>query len=275
MLTQDGSLPSVPRVVPRVAVLASGGGTNLQALLDDPVVGPWVVLVLSDRADARALERAAAVACAPNTSTPPRSPIVLRTTMRSPTCSATTRSTWSSLAGFMRIVGPELVEAFDGRMLNVHPALLPAFPGAHAVADALAWNVKVTGVTVHLVDHEVDHGPIVSQEPVAVSPDDDWDSLEARIHEVEHRLLPAAVRALGEGRLAVDGRGVRVLEDGPDRPVSERVARSGARCSPSTTSPGSPSSRAGCPSWASELVSSGGTAAALRERVSRSRRSRR
>src|SRR5262245_52010751 len=117
-----------------------------------------------------------------------------------------------ALAGFMRILGPELVGAFRGRMLNVHPALLPAFPGTRAVADALDWGVKVTGVTVHLVDEEVDHGPVVFQEAIAVLPDDDWDALEARGHEVEHRLLPAAARALAEGRLQVAGRGGRVLQ---------------------------------------------------------------
>jgi phosphoribosylglycinamide formyltransferase-1 len=120
-----------------------------------------------------------------------------------------------ALAGFMRVVGPEIVGAFDGRIVNVHPALLPAFPGTSAVADALAWGSKVTGVTVHLVDEEVDHGPIVFQEPVRVEPDDDWDALEARVHEAEHRLLPAAVRAIAEGRLVVDGRHVRVLEEEP------------------------------------------------------------
>ncbi len=214
----EGRLPSVPRVVPRVAVLASGGGTNLQALLDDPVVGRWVVLVVSDRADAGALERARRGGVRAEhvdpASFPDRATFdhALAELLRGDAIDVV------ALAGFMRIVGPELVEAFDGRMLNVHPALLPAFPGTHAVADALAWNVKVTGVTVHLVDHEVDHGPIVSQEPVAVLPEDDWDSLEARIHEAEHRLLPAAVRALGEGRLAVDGRRVRILERPPAVP---------------------------------------------------------
>jgi phosphoribosylglycinamide formyltransferase-1 len=118
-----------------------------------------------------------------------------------------------ALAGFMRLVGPELVRAFDGRMLNVHPALLPAFPGTTSVADALAWGVKVTGVTVHFVDEDVDHGPIVFQEALPVLSDDDWDSLEARVHEVEHRLLPAAVRAVGEGRVVLDGRRVRVFEE--------------------------------------------------------------
>ena len=115
-------------------------------------------------------------------------------------------------AGYMRVLTGAFADAFEGRWLNVHPALLPAFPGAHAVADALAWGAKVTGVTVHLVDEEVDHGPIVSQQAIEVRDDDDWDSLEARVHEVEHRLLPAAVRALLEGRLLVDGRRVRVRE---------------------------------------------------------------
>jgi phosphoribosylglycinamide formyltransferase 1 len=93
----------------------------------------------------------------------------------------------------------------------VHPSLLPAFPGAHAVADALAHAVKVTGVTVHLVDEEVDHGPIVFQEAIPVRDDDTWDTLEVRVHEVEHRLLPAALRALVEGRLKLEGRRVHVL----------------------------------------------------------------
>jgi phosphoribosylglycinamide formyltransferase-1 len=97
-------------------------------------------------------------------------------------------------------------------MLNVHPSLLPAFPGAHAVRDALAWGVRVTGCTVHLVDEEVDHGPIVAQEPVLVLDGDDEDTLHARIQEAEHRLYPAVVRAMLERRVRVDGRRVRVDE---------------------------------------------------------------
>ena len=120
-----------------------------------------------------------------------------------------------ALAGYMRIVGPELVGAFPNRILNVHPALLPAFPGTSAVTDALAWGAKMTGVTVHLVDDEVDHGPIVLQEAIEVRPDDTRDALEERIHEVEHRLLPSAVRALGEGRLVIEGRIVRVAQAAP------------------------------------------------------------
>ncbi len=199
----------------RLAVLASGEGTNLQALLEDEGVGPRMALVVSDREGARALARAhdrgvQAVFLDPGEHADRASyDRALLDLLREASV------THVALAGFMRIIGPELVRAFEGRMLNVHPALLPAFPGTQAVADALAWGVKVTGVTVHLVDEEVDHGPIVAQEPVRVLPEDDWDALEARIHEAEHRLFPGAVRALLEDRLRVEDRVVRVLEEVP------------------------------------------------------------
>jgi phosphoribosylglycinamide formyltransferase-1 len=115
-------------------------------------------------------------------------------------------------AGYMRILGPEAVERWRGRFLNVHPALLPAFPGMHGVADALAAGVKITGVTVHLVDEGVDSGPVVCQEAVEIRDDDTWDSLEERIHAAEHRQLPKAVRALMEGRLRMEGRKVTIAE---------------------------------------------------------------
>ena len=115
------------------------------------------------------------------------------------------------LAGFMRVLGADTVRAFRDRILNVHPSLLPAFPGAHAVRDALDWGSKVTGATVHLVDEEVDHGPTVLQEPVLIMPDDDERSLHERIQEVEHRLYPRAARLLLEGRLKLEGRLVHIL----------------------------------------------------------------
>jgi phosphoribosylglycinamide formyltransferase-1 len=99
-------------------------------------------------------------------------------------------------AGFMRILAPSFVDAFAGRVINLHPSLLPAFPGAHAVRDALAYGVKVTGATVHLVDYEVDHGPILLQEAVRVEPDDTESTLHERIKSVEHRLLPEACRLM-------------------------------------------------------------------------------
>lgn len=197
----------------RLAVLASGEGTNLQALLDDPVVGRWVVLVVSDREGARALDRARDRGVTAVFLDPAASPDRASFDRALVDLLVEASITHVALAGFMRIVGSDFVKMFDERMLNVHPALLPAFPGTSSVADALAWGVKLTGVTVHFVDEEVDHGPIVSQEAVPVFPDDDWGSLEERVHEVEHRLFPVAVRALVEGRLKVEGRVVRVLEE--------------------------------------------------------------
>jgi phosphoribosylglycinamide formyltransferase 1 len=197
---------------PRIAVLASGEGTNLQALLDHPVIAPWIALVLSDRQSAKALERARERGVAAVFLDPVEHPLpedfdgALLANLEA------ARVDHVVLAGYLRVLGPDAVRAFEGRILNLHPALLPAFPGARAVEDALAWGAKVTGVTVHVVDEQVDHGPIVSQEPVWIAPDDDRDSLEEKIHEVEHRLLPEAVIALVEGRVEIRGRSVRVRE---------------------------------------------------------------
>jgi phosphoribosylglycinamide formyltransferase 1 len=116
------------------------------------------------------------------------------------------------LAGFMRILGPAFVRAFPDRIVNTHPSLLPAFRGAHAVRDALAYGVRVTGCTVHLVDEEVDHGPVLFQAAVPVEPGDDEDRLHERIKREEHRLLPVAVRLLAEGRVRVEGRQARLVE---------------------------------------------------------------
>ena len=201
----------------RFAVLASGSGTNLQALLDDRAVGPCITLVVSDVPGAFALERARARG--------------VRAVVLEPSHYADSKAhdlalehlleeegiEFVLLAGYMRVVGPNVVRAFANRILNVHPALLPAFPGAHSVGDALAWGARVTGATVHLVDEQVDHGPVVLQEAVPVEDDDDERSLHARIQEVEHRLFPLAARLLADGRLDVDGRQVRIRED-------ERVA---------------------------------------------------
>jgi phosphoribosylglycinamide formyltransferase-1 len=110
----------------------------------------------------------------------------------------------------MRILSPVFVDAFPQRIINLHPALLPSFPGAHAVRDALEFGVQVTGTTVHLVDHEVDHGPILLQEAVRIEPGDTEDALHERIKNVEHRLLPQACRLMLEGRVSVDGTSVTI-----------------------------------------------------------------
>jgi phosphoribosylglycinamide formyltransferase-1 len=195
----------------RIAVLASGTGTNLQALLDHPRVGSAVVLVVSDRADAGALVRARQRGVRAVTLQPAHYPSREAFDRALVGLLEEDAVEMVLLAGYMRILGPRVIAAFRDRILNVHPSLLPAFPGARAVRDALAWGAKVTGATVHLVDEEVDHGPIVLQEVVPIHPDDDERTLHARIQQVEHRLFPLAAELLAEGRLKVEGRRVHVL----------------------------------------------------------------
>jgi phosphoribosylglycinamide formyltransferase-1 len=193
----------------RIVVLASGDGSNLQALLDADDLGGEVVLVVTDRDRVGALARAAAAGVPAITVRPADHP---------------DRAAWDAaieaavaggvpdlvvLAGFMRVLGPAFPRRF--RTLNVHPSLLPAFAGKDAVEQALGWGVTVTGCTVHFVDEQVDHGPIVAQEAVPVEPGDTPDTLHARIKAVEHRLLPACVALACHDRLAIDGRYVRVL----------------------------------------------------------------
>jgi phosphoribosylglycinamide formyltransferase 1 len=198
----------------RVVVLVSGHGSNLQALLDAaalPGSGLAVVLVAADRADAYGLERARLAGIDTAVVRPadhPDRPAFDRA-MRDLVAAA--RPDVVCLAGFMRILGPEFVRAFPDRIVNTHPSLLPAFRGAHAVRDALAHGVKVSGCTVHLVDEEVDHGPVLFQAAVPVEDDDDEERLHERIKHEEHRLLPAAVRLVAAGRVRVEGRRARVV----------------------------------------------------------------
>jgi phosphoribosylglycinamide formyltransferase 1 len=197
----------------RIAVLVSGSGTNLQALLDHPVCGPMIALVLSDRPGVKALERAEAVDVEALVLTPDG--LASREDFDRAVADLLRDRGIDVVvtAGYLRLLGRPVLDAYAGRWLNVHPSLLPAFPGMHGVADALAYGVKVTGVTVFLVDEGVDTGVIVAQEAIDVLPGDDWDSLEACVHEVKHRLLPAATAALVEGRIRVDGRTVTIEEE--------------------------------------------------------------
>lgn len=199
----------------RVAVLISGDGSNLQALIDragDPGFGAKVVLVVSDRPEARGLERARRAgiptAVVRLADYPDRAAFdrAIRDVV------AEARPDVVCLAGFMRILGPEFVRAFPNRIVNTHPSLLPAFRGAHAVREALDYGVRLTGCTIHLVDEQVDHGPVLLQAVVPVEEGDDEASLHQRIKREEHRLLPLAVQLLAQGRVRVNGRRVTITE---------------------------------------------------------------
>lgn len=189
-----------------VAVLASGRGSNLQALLDtcaDPAFPARIVRVVTNVPGAGALARAEA-AGVPTAVVPHKGRS--REDFEAELLGAVGEVAWVCLAGFMRVLTPRFLGAFPGRVLNIHPALLPAFPGTHGPAQALAYGVTQAGVTVHLVDAGVDTGPILAQGSVPVLDDDTEDSLAARILAVEHRLYPMALRWAVEGRVRVEGR---------------------------------------------------------------------
>ncbi len=199
---------------PRIGVLISGRGTNLQALLDaarEERLGADVAVVISNVAGAPGLERARGAGV---------ESLVLdhRGREREAYDAELVRELRARrvdlvcLAGFMRRLSPVFVRAFPGRVLNVHPSLLPAFPGLEAQRQALDYGAKVSGATVHFVDEALDSGPIVLQEAVPVREDDTIAVLSARILEAEHRIYPRAARLVLEGRCRVEGRRVRVNE---------------------------------------------------------------
>jgi len=197
----------------RVGVLVSGRGSNLQALLDAaarPGYPARVVVVVSDREQAPALERARGGGAAAVWLNPKDFGDRAAYDLALGQVLAEHRVALVCLAGFMRILTAGFVRAFSGRILNLHPSLLPAFPGLHAQRQALDHGVKVTGATVHFVEEGVDTGPIVSQASVPVQSDDTEESLSARILAVEHRIYPEAVRLFAEGRLTLAGRKVIV-----------------------------------------------------------------
>ncbi len=196
----------------KIGVLLSGGGTNLQAIIDAVAADGLpveVAAVVSSRPDAYGIERARAAGI-PVT-------VLDRAAYADPQAAderivealRAAGAEYAVMAGYMRKVTPVLLGAFPDRVVNLHPALLPSFKGAHAIDDAWEAGVKVTGVTVHFANEEYDKGPIIAQRAVEVREGDTRDSLEERIHAVEHQLYPEVLRALAEGRVAV----------GPDRKV--------------------------------------------------------
>ena len=194
----------------RVAVLASGRGSNLQALLDaasDPWFPADIVKVVCNVPGVIALDRARAAGL-------PTEVVVSRGRTRedfeAELLSRLDGVDIVCLAGFMRVLTPLFLDQFPARVMNIHPALLPAFPGAHGIADALSHGVTVAGATCHLVDSGVDTGPILAQGAVAVHDEDTVDTLAARVLGVEHRLYPLCLRWMAEGRVTVEGQRARV-----------------------------------------------------------------
>ena len=197
----------------KIGVLLSGSGTNLQAIIDAAAAGLPVDIVaaVSSRPDAYGIERAQAAGIPVTVlnrdvyADPEAADALIARTLHA------AGAEYVVMAGYMRKLTPVMLDAFPDRVLNLHPALLPSFKGAHAIADAYAAGVKVTGVTVHLANEDYDKGPIVAQEPVRVEEGWSLDDLEAAIHEVEHRLYPEVLRIIAEGRMTLgDDRRVRI-----------------------------------------------------------------
>lgn len=198
----------------RIAVFASGFGSNLQALIDynnKHGLNGDMVLVFSNNKDAFALERA--------------KKNNIKTVFMDP-ARYSSREQYDSeiiemleeekidlvvLAGYMLLLSQEFAHRFKNKILNIHPALLPSFKGTHGIKDAYRYGVKVTGVTVHFVDVGLDSGPIILQGAVDIDPDDSLEELEEKIHKVEHKIYPEAVKYFCEDRLEIDGRRVKIL----------------------------------------------------------------
>ena len=191
---------------PTIAVFCSGQGTNLQAILraiQRRKLKARIAVVVSDNSQAHALNRALEAGI----------PAVFIDPRRYASREAFDRALWAVvrkanarlivLAGFMRILSPWFIRRYRHKILNIHPALLPAFPGCHAIRDALAHRATVTGVTVHFVDEKVDHGPMILQKAVPIKEGDTEESLMSRIHRLEHQLYPQAIQSVLEGKVKV------------------------------------------------------------------------
>lgn len=208
-----------------LGVLLSGGGTNLQAIIDAIGRGELparIRLVISNRPDAYGLVRARnhklPTAVVPHADFPSREAFDRRMVelLKQHGVELVV------LAGFMRLLSSAFVRAFPQRILNIHPALLPAFPGLHAQRRAIEHGVRISGATVHLVDEEMDHGPIIMQAAVPVYADDTEARLRTRILDQEHRIYPAAIKLFADGRVQVDGRTVRLQDEAKSERASLR-----------------------------------------------------
>ena len=197
----------------KLGVLASGRGSNFQSIIDEIEAGSLnasINLLITDNPDAYAIERAKKQSIKYLYLNP--HDFKSKNDFYTMIAKKLVKSDVDLviLAGFMRIVGKPLIEAFPNRIMNIHPALLPAFPGLHSQKQAVDYGVRVSGCTVHFVDEGTDTGPIIIQAAVVVSPDDTEDTLSERILRLEHKIFPYAIRLYSEGRLYADGRTIKI-----------------------------------------------------------------
>ena len=197
----------------KLAVLCSGRGSDLQSIIDAINSGELqaeISIVITDKPNVQALQRAE-IAGIKNICVD-RKIFDNRADFEAEILKNLVGIDLVVLAGFMRILSPEFVKKFSGRLMNIHPSLLPSFPGAHAHRDVLAYGVKVSGCTVHFVDEGTDSGPIILQAAVEVKDDDTEETLAARVLEQEHKIYPKAIKLFVEGKLKIEGRKVKILK---------------------------------------------------------------
>lgn len=200
-----------------IAILASGAGTNAQAIIDKARAGLLDVeisLIFSNRPDARVIERAKAAGipyeAVDHRQFPNRQSYdgALVEMLRQSGCDLVV------LAGYMRLLSQEFLTAMNGQVINLHPALLPSFPGTHGAESAVAYGVKISGASVHFVEEKMDSGPLIIQGAVPVNAGESAAELQRRIHVIEHRIYPQAIQWIAEGRIKVDGRQVYLENTG-------------------------------------------------------------
>lgn len=203
-----------------LGILASGRGSNFQAIIDEIEAGKinaTIKLLIVDNPNAYAIERAKKHSIEYLYINPKEFPTKDDFFLKIADELKKKDVELVILAGFMRIVRPPLIKAFPNRIMNIHPALLPSFPGLYGQKQAVDYGVRISGCTVHFVDEGMDTGPVIIQAAVPVSPDDTEDTLSARILKLEHKIFPEAIRLYAEGRLSVEGRVVKIkgyeLED--------------------------------------------------------------
>ena len=198
----------------KLGVMCSGRGTDLQSIIDAIQNGELdaeISIVLTDKPNVMALERAEKAGI--KNICVDRKKFASRADFETELLKNLEGVDLVVLAGFMRILSPDFVRRYEGRLMNIHPSLLPAFPGAHAHRDVLAYGVKISGCTVHFVDEGTDSGPIILQAAVEVKDDDTEETLSARVLEQEHVIYPKAIKLFVEGRLEIVGRHVKIIKD--------------------------------------------------------------